>query len=55
MHPDMAQLSRRILDNMLILSPVFADITRVLPEEADALKRVGVIVGELNWEARRLP
>jgi len=55
MNPELAQLSRRVLDSMLILSPVFADITRVLPEEADALQRVGVIVGELNWEARRLP
>lgn len=54
MSRDLAALTRRTLDNFRTLSPVTADWTRVLPEEQEAVERVGVLLAEWNWEARRL-
>jgi hypothetical protein len=53
-NPDLAALTRRTLNNLSTMTPVTSDWTRVMPEEEEAIHRVAAILGELNWEARRL-
>lgn len=36
------------------MTHVTGDWTRVMPEEEEAVRRVAVILGEWNWDARRL-
>lgn len=54
MSRDLAALTRRTVDNLRTLAPVTADWTRVLPEEEEAIQRVGIILSQWNWDARRI-
>lgn len=51
---DLAALTRRTLDKLATLSSVTTNWDRVMPEEAEAIQRVAVLVAEMNWDARRL-